>query len=157
ICDLMVNPIALLATTALLEARLWQLMETPNLDPLELSSLPANTRNQELVAIADANEEAVAHRSLDANLKHWKDGSSILARDWIDNLYQEVWPVAKQRGFSCFLSPLKKILRSGNSAQQWLKQYESGIDTRSIIKKAIADAYEQEQELEDKLCQLLVT
>lgn len=157
ICDLMVNPIALLATTALLEARLWQLMETPNLDPLELSSLPANTRNQELVAIADANEEAVAHRSLDANLKHWKDGSSILARDWIENLYQEVWPVAKQRGFSCFLSPLKKILRSGNSAQQWLKQYESGIDTRSIIKKAIADAYEQEQELEDKLCQLLVT
>lgn len=155
ISDLMINPIALLATTALLEARLWQMMETPDLDPLKLSTLAASTRNQELVALTDANEQAVAHLSLDAEIKHWKDGKSILARHWIESLYEEVWPVAKQRGFSCFLSPLKKILREGNTAQQWLKQHESGMGTRAIIQQAIADALEQEQELEDKLCQLL--
>jgi predicted glutamate--cysteine ligase len=150
ICDLMVNPIALLAVTAFLEARLWQMMETPDLDPLVLSATP-----EDLVAQADANEEAVAARSLDAELKHWKDGRSLSARDWIEGLYEEVWPVAKRLGFACFLSPLKKILREGNTAQQWLRHREAGADTRQILREAIAEANRQEQDLEDKLCQLL--
>jgi len=33
ICDLVTDPIALLAICALLEARLWQLIEDPRLDP----------------------------------------------------------------------------------------------------------------------------
>jgi len=150
ICDLIVNPIALLAVTALLEARLWQMMETPDLDPLVLSTAP-----EDLVALTDANEEAAAAGSLDARLKHWKDGRSIVARDWIEDLYEQVWPVAKRLGFSCFLSPLKKILREGNTAQQWLRQREAGADARQILREAIAQTNRQERDLEDKICQLL--
>ncbi|MCE2673071.1 MAG: putative glutamate--cysteine ligase, partial [Microcystis sp. 53598_E5] len=53
----------------------------------------------------------------------------------------------------CFLSPLQKILREGNTAQQWLKQYDQGMDVKSIIKQAIVTLEEQERELEHKLCQ----
>lgn len=156
ICDLEVNPLALLAITALLEARIWQMMEDPSLDPLELSTLPAATRNEDLVALTDANEIAASRQSLDAELTHWQDGRKILARDWIEEIYQEVWPFAKKRGFSCFLLPLKKILREGNTAQQWLKLHESGLDTRSIILQGIDGMAHQEWELEDNLCAQLV-
>ncbi|MEG4117082.1 glutamate--cysteine ligase [Microcoleus sp. N9_B4] len=156
ICDLEVNPLALLAITALLEARIWQMMEDPSLDPLELSTLPAATRNQDLVALTDANEIAASRQSLDAELTHWQDGRTILARDWIEEIYREVWPFAKKRGFSCFLSPLKKILREGNTAQQWLKLHEGGLDTRSIILQGIQGMAHQEWELEDNLCAQLV-
>ncbi len=156
ICDLEVNPLALLAITALLEARIWQMMEDPSLDPLQLSTLPAATRNQDLVALTDANEIAASRQSLDAELTHWQDGRKILARDWIEEIYQEVWPFSKKRGFSCFLSPLKKILREGNTAQQWLKLHESGLDTRSIILQGIDGMAHQEFELEDNLCAQLV-
>ncbi|MCC3412941.1 MAG: glutamate--cysteine ligase [Microcoleus sp. PH2017_29_MFU_D_A] len=156
ICDLEVNPLALLAITALLEARIWQMMEDPGLDPLALSTLPAATRNQDLVALTDANEIAASRQSLDAELTHWQDGRKILARDWIEEIYQEVWPIAKKRGFSCFLSPLKKILREGNTAQQWLKLYEGGLDARTIILQGIDGMAHQEWELEDNLCGQLV-
>jgi len=156
ICDLEVNPLALLAITALLEARIWQLMEDPSLDPLELCTLPAATRNEDLVALTDANEIAASRQSLDAELTHWQDGRTILARDWIEEIYREVWPIAKKRGFSCFLSPLKKILREGNTAQQWLKLHEGGSDTRSIILQGIQGMSHQEWELEDNLCAQLV-
>jgi predicted glutamate--cysteine ligase len=156
ICDLVADPIALLAITALIEARLWQLIDDPRLDPLELSSLPATTRAQDLEALSDANEDAAARQSLEATLRHWQDGREILARDWIEELYQEVWPIAKKQGFSCFLSPVKKILREGNTAQQWLRSYSGSSDSRSVIVQAIQAMVEQERELEDKLCQLLV-
>ena len=156
ICDLEVNPLALLAITALLEARIWQMMEDPSLDPLELCTLPAATRNEDLVALTDANEIAASGQSLDAELTHWQDGRTILARDWIEEIYREVWPIAKKRGFSCFLSPLKKILREGNTAQQWLKLHEGGSDTRSIILQGINGMAHQEWELEDNLCAQLV-
>ncbi|MEG3839556.1 glutamate--cysteine ligase [Microcoleus sp. herbarium14] len=156
ICDLEVNPLALLAITALLEARIWQMMEDPSLDPLELSTLPAATRNEDLVALTDANEIAASRQSLDAELIHWQDGRKILARDWIEEIYREVWHDAKKRGFSCFLSPLKKILREGNTAQQWLKLHSGGLDTRSIILQGIDGMANQEWELEDNLCAQLV-
>lgn len=155
ICDLEVNPLALLAITALLEARIWQMMEDPSLDPLEISTLPAATRNEDLVALTDANEIAASSQSLDAELTHWQDGRTILARDWIEEIYQQVWPIAKKRGFSCFLSPLKKILREGNTAQQWLKLHENGLDCRSIILQGIQGMAHQEWELEDNLCDQL--
>ncbi len=155
ICDLVADPIALLAITALIEARIWQLIEDPSVDPLELSTLPAATRAEDLVAITDANEAAAARLSLDATLRHWQDGREILARDWIEELYQEVLPTAKKHGFSCFLSPVKKLLREGNTAQKWLRLYSEHPDSRYIIMQAIQELVEQEQELEDKLCQLL--
>jgi len=152
ISDLITDPIALLAITALLEARLTQLIEDPSLDPLEISSLNA----EDLVTLTDANELAAAHLSLDAELRHWKDGSPILARDWIAELYEEVWGFAKSKGFSCFLSPLKKILREGNEAQRWLKQIDQGLTPDEVITQAIKTVEAQESALSDELCQPLV-
>ncbi len=152
IYDLIIDPIALLAITALLEARLTQMMENPSLDPLEISSLTA----EDLVALTDANELAAAHRSLDAELRHWKDGSPILARDWIAELYEEVWGFAKSKGFSCFLSPLKKILREGNEAQRWLKKIDQGLTPHEVITQAIEAMEFQEAALSDDVCQPLV-
>lgn len=156
ICDLIVDPIALLSVMALVEARITQLLADPTLDPLERSTFPASTRAADLVALTDANEAAAAQSSLEAELRHWQDGRKILARDWIEEIYPEAWAIAKQNGFSCFLSPLKKILREGNTAQQWLKSYASGLDSRTIIMQGIQAMTAQEQDLEDKLCQLLV-
>ncbi|HEY9619660.1 MAG TPA: glutamate--cysteine ligase [Crinalium sp.] len=156
ICDLIGDPVDLLAITALLEARLYQLFANPDLDPLVSSTLPESTRAQDLVAISDANEVAAARSSLDAELRHWQDGRPILARDWIEQLYREVWAIAKQEGFSCFLLPIRKILREGNEAQRWLKAYEQGTDSRSIITQAIQSMADREALLADELCQPLV-
>jgi predicted glutamate--cysteine ligase len=152
ICDLITDPIALLAITALLEARLTQLIENPSLDPLEGSSLTA----EDLVALTDANELAAAHCSLDAELRHWKDGSRILARDWVTELYAEIWGFAKSKGFSCFLSPLKKILREGNEAQRWLKKIDQGLTPDEVLTQAIKTMESQEAALSDEVCQPLV-
>jgi predicted glutamate--cysteine ligase len=156
ICDLISDPINLLAITALLEARLHQLIANPDLDPLEASTLPSSTRAEDLVTLTDANELAAAHQSLDAELRHWRDGRPILARDWIEELYQDVSAIAKQQGFSCFLLPIRKILREGNEAQQWLKSYHQGLDSRSIMIQAIQAMADQETALANELCQPLV-
>ena len=151
ICDLVSDPIALLSIMALLEARLTQLLKEPTLDPIEISKLSSD----DLIALTDANEAAVAKSSLNAQLQHWQDGRKISARDWIEEIYQEVWPVAKKQGFSCFLSPVKKILREGNKAQQWLQLQAIGLDSRQILVQEIQAMADLEQELEDKLCQLM--
>ncbi len=149
ICDLIIDPIALLAVTALIEARLWQLIDNPQLDPLTQSKFSAD----ELVQITDTNEVLAATSSLDATLQHWQDGRKIIARDWIQELYAEVAPFAKERGFSCFLSPVKKILREGNTAQKWLQAYDLAGDARSVIIQSIADTEQQEIELDQYICQ----
>jgi predicted glutamate--cysteine ligase len=152
ICDLVTDPIALLAITALLEARLLQLIENPHIDPLTQSTIPP----EDLISLTMANETAAATHSLDAQLRHWQDGRRITARDWIDELNHEVWEIAKEQGFSCFLSPLQKILRQGNEAQQWLQLHAVGISPRHVLTQAIGALKEQEIELEDKLCSSLV-
>lgn len=149
ICDLVVNPIDLLAITALLEGRINQMLRQPDLDPLQRSQFTP----EELVAMADSNETAVAHHSLDAKLQHWQDGRTITARDWIEEIYDRVYPLAKQQGYSCFLSPVKKILRSGNLAQQWLELHQQGMRVPTIIEQAIENTAQSEKDLESKLCQ----
>ncbi|AFZ31697.1 glutamate/cysteine ligase [Gloeocapsa sp. PCC 7428] len=152
ICDLVSDPISLLAIAALLEARLLQLIADPSLDPLETSTIPATNRPEELIAITAANEAAAAQYSLDARLTHWQDGRSILARDWIAEIYQDVWAIAKQSGFNCFLSPVQKILREGNEAQQWLQLCSYGFSVQQIMTQASLAMRERESELEAELC-----
>ena len=152
ICDLVVDPLSLLAITALLEARLLQAIAHPGLDPLQMSQLSSD----DLITITDANELAAGKLSLDAELRHWQDGRPIIAKDWIEQLYQEVWDTAKKQGFSCFLSPLKKILRDGNEAQRWLKAHEQGMPVRQVMQQAIRDTAAMELALEEQLCGSLV-
>ncbi len=152
ICDLVVDPLALLAITALLEARIMQMIDHPELDPLQQSSLSANDLSSELVAMANENETLAARQSLDASLYHWQDGRKILAKDWIEEIYDQVYPIAKRRGFSCFLSPLKKILRQGNTAQQWLKLCAQDMSPVEIIQQDIQNIAKQERDLEYAVC-----
>ncbi len=156
ICEMVGDPVTLLAITALLEARLMQLIADPSLDPLEASLFPASSRAEDLVALTDANEMAAAKLSLDAELRHWQDGRPILARDWIEELYQEVWGNAKRQGFSCFLMPLKRVLREGNEAQRWLNLIDQGLDVRGVMQQAIQELAAQELALADEICQPLV-
>jgi predicted glutamate--cysteine ligase len=144
ICDLVSNPIDLLAITALLEARLIQAMENPDLDPLVMSELPIASRGADLVAMASENELLAAKSSLDSTLTHWQTGKPIVAREWIQSLYEEVWPTAKQEGFSCFLLPIKKILREGNESIRWIQLSNQGWSREQVIEYAIEDMKTQE-------------
>lgn len=153
ICDLVTDPIALLAITAFLEARLLQIIDNPDLDPLTQSKLSP----EELLTLTANNEIAAATSSLDAQLQHWEDGRSIIARDWINYLYQDLRTIAKENGFSCFLSPLLKILQSGNEAQQWLQLHGVGFNARDVLIQGIDAMKEREVELEEKLCSSLVS
>jgi predicted glutamate--cysteine ligase len=149
ICDLVVNPISLLAITTFLETRLLQMLEDDSIDPLKTSKF----NNTELVNLTAANEKAAAISSLDAQLQHWQDGRTILARDWIEEIYERVFPTASKNGIACFLSPLKKILRQGNTAMQWLQLHENGTDIRGILQQEMQIMEQQERDLEDNLCQ----
>ena len=149
ICDLVIDPLALLAITALLEARIMQMMTNLAIDPLQQSSLSP----EELVILADENEIAAARNSLDAELRHWRDGRKIKARDWISEIYDQVYPIAKKQGFACFLSPLQKILRQGNTAQQWLTLLDRGMSPAEIIQQEIQNIAKQERDLEYAVCQ----
>ena len=122
IAEMVADPIALLSMTALLEARLWQMLRDPErFDPLKGAFSP-----QELAEICDRNEDAAARESLDARLIHWQTGQELSASEWIEQQYTEAWLVGHSMGFSCFLSPLKKILREGNEAQRWLRRVRAG-------------------------------
>jgi predicted glutamate--cysteine ligase len=148
ICDLIVDPIALLAVTALLEARLGQLIADPNLDPLVSSQFTP----EELITLTEANEAAASRSSLEATLQHWQDGRKITAKDWITELLETAHPTAKQNGFGCFLLPVRKLLRTGNTAQQWLAEYATNQDPTQVLQNAIVAIEAQEQELADSLC-----
>ncbi len=153
ISDLVTDPIHLLAITALLEARILQLQQTPSLDPLVSSQLPTSSRHHDLLEIINQNEKRVAKDSLNSQLRHWHDGQLINTTDWIIQIYNEVLPIAKTHGIACFLTPIKQILREGNQAQNWLKQVKSGMAISQVIAQTIEIMERQEQALQSELCQ----
>ena len=152
ICDLISNPIDLLAVTALLEARMLQAMQDPDLDPLVCSELPKLDRNEHLVELSDRNELIAAKSSLDSTLFHWQTGQPILARDWIDDLYREVWEIAKKEGFSCFLLPIQRILREGNESMRWLAKAQPENSLEQVVQAAIEEMAAQENLLQGAVC-----
>lgn len=149
ICDLITDPLELLAVTALLELRLAQLMANPDLDPLVSSKLTP----EELIELTNANEEAAARHSLDGDLRHWQDGRSISARDWVSELVEEVTDLAKEKGIKCFLAPIDRLLAEGNTAQRWLRDYELDQNSRAVIVSASQRMEAEELELTEKICQ----
>ena len=151
ICDLISKPLHLLAVTAFLEARLMQMLQTPTLDPLASSQLNESTRSEDLLEIALNNEKAVAKSSLEAQLHHWETGKTIIAHEWIQQLYAEIHPFAKKSGIACFLNPIQQILHSGNQAQQWLQQAEKSNPTE-VMQSAIAQMQTQETALAKDIC-----
>ncbi len=151
ICDLVSDPLHLLAITTLLEARLHQLLAHPELDPLESSKIGAHNRSEDLLVIALKNEQAAAKNSLNAEMIHWQTGKPIIARDWIRQIYAEVQPFAQRSGIGCFLTPIKQILRNGSQAEQWLAQAAKSNPT-DVIQQAIAQMQQQESLVAQDIC-----
>lgn len=149
ICDLVSDPLMLLAIVAFMEARLIQVLSDDQLDPLCQSQLTPD----ELLEVTQYNEAQAARSSLEATLHHWRTGEAISAKAWVEELYDQVHPTAARNNFSCFLSPLQKILTQGNEAQQWLQQVNGDKRTpQMILQHAIAAMRVQEDELQAKIC-----
>jgi predicted glutamate--cysteine ligase len=141
ICDLVTSPDELLAMTAFLELRLLSLRDQrERLDPLLASSLSA----EELATLSDANDAAVAHASLDADLRHWKDGQTIRCRDWIQSLIDDVTPLAAQLNLESVLTPLHTVLKDGNQAMRWAAAHSKGETIPRLLQNAIEEMKEQE-------------
>ena len=141
ICDLITDPDVLLAVTALIELRVLSLLQNPSqLDPLKVSRLTTD----ELADLCDANDSAVAQMSLDATLHHWRDGSPILCRSWIETMLEGIIPISRDLGLEKQLAPLHTVLNKGNKAMQWLKNYADGKSVEAVIQDSIAEMNAEE-------------
>ncbi|MCF8133188.1 MAG: glutamate--cysteine ligase [Synechococcus sp. Tobar2m-G35] len=142
ICDLLADPLRLLAITALTEGRVRQLLDDPQaLDPLRASRLTPG----ELAELADGNGRAAARSSIEATLQHWQDGRSLRARDWIAELIAET--SARHDDLRPWLTPLGTILEEGNEAMAWLDQLQQGSSPAAILAQATRTMEEQELRL----------
>jgi predicted glutamate--cysteine ligase len=131
ICDRISSPQVLGAVVGLFEARIWQMLEDPTLDPLTIRS------EQELLEICERNERRAAESSLDATVTDWRTGKDVLMRDWIESCWLSCKVTARAHGFEDRLEPIGTILTEGNLAQQWLTQVSSGLTPREVLQKAM--------------------
>jgi predicted glutamate--cysteine ligase len=145
ICDLIADPLELLAVTAFAELRLLQLLAEPGrFDPLLASDLAP----EELAELADANDRAAARSSLEAELRHWKSGAPILARDWIAAELESMAPLAESLGLGNLLPPLEMLLTRGNTAMRWLALQRTGQPVGDIVAAEAAALEARETALE---------
>ncbi len=143
ICDFISNIDLLLAITAFLELRVISLFDDlTNLDPLLSSKLTLD----ELKDICDHNELKVSKDSLNAELIHWKDGEKIICKDWIQNLLKELSISSRASEMNHFLEPIYQVLKEGNESIKWIKKYKQGLSVEDIMRSAINNMIEQEEE-----------
>jgi predicted glutamate--cysteine ligase len=148
ICDLISDPLLLLAVTAFAELRLQQLLQDPqHHDPLRASRLDA----QALADLADANDRAAARSSLEAPLLHWRDGGPISARTWIVSALEEMAPLARQCGLEAWLAPLHTVMEQGNQAMQWLAAHRGGTAVAPLIAAAAEAMAQRDSQLNEGL------
>ncbi|MCF8139955.1 MAG: glutamate--cysteine ligase [Cyanobium usitatum Tobar12.5m-G36] len=144
ICDLVTDPLVLLAITAFAELRLQQLMREPErYDPLQASSLDPS----QLAALADANDRAAARSSLDATVMHWHNGAPIQARDWLAQELADLAPLAEELGLTRVLAPLQGVLNQGNQAMSWLAGHQAGLSIPTLLNQTVEAMASQEAEL----------
>ena len=133
ICDRISEPDILQAVTALFEARVWQVLERPELDPLRGRS------SRELEELAAANERAAGTASLEAQGTNWVDGSTVTFRDWAASMLEGVRETAHRHDFGSLLGPIEHILEQGNPAMKWLRRIDQGATPREVISEAIVE------------------
>ena len=144
VCDLVSDPRDLLAITAFAELRLLQLIDRGRSeDPLHGSDL----KTSELAALADHNDQQAAGSSLDAELRHWRDGRSISARQWIHEQLQDLKAWGNEQPALAWLDRLPALLERGNTAMQWLQRHQSGESISAILSADIAAMEALEQDL----------
>jgi predicted glutamate--cysteine ligase len=146
ICERTSCPRLLLALTAFLEARVWEVLENPELDPLR------GATSAELEAIAAADEAAVARQSLDAQVTDWASGRSLTAREWVLERAAAIEPTAKEHGLTQYLGPIAETAEEGNHAQRWLELIKKGWTPRRVVIDAIAEAAEIDKALMGAEC-----
>ena len=130
ICDLLADPLELLAVTAFAELRVHQLLADPERhDPLRASALSPEA----LAELADANDRSAARGSLDAPLRHWRTGDTLSARAWIAQELAAMAPLAAELGLSPWLQPLHSLLQEGNQAMRWLAAEASGTPVAALV------------------------
>ena len=144
ICDLVTDPLVLLAITAFAELRLQQLMREPErYDPLHASSLGPS----QLATLADANDRAAARSSLDATVMHWRNGAPILVREWLAQELADLAPLAEELGLSRVVAPLQGVLNHGNQAMSWLAGHQAGLSIPTLLNQTVEAMASQEAEL----------
>ncbi|MDH4404860.1 MAG: glutamate--cysteine ligase [Cyanobium sp. D14.bin.5] len=144
ICDLVTDPLVLLAITAFAELRLQQLMREPErYDPLQASSLDPS----QLAALADANDRAAARSSLNATVMHWRNGAPIQARDWLTQELADLAPLAEELGLTRVLAPLQGVLDQGNQAMSWLAGHQAGLSIPTLLNQTVEAMASQEAAL----------
>lgn len=144
ICDLVSDPLLLLAITAYAELRLHQLQRRPeHHDPIRASQLSPAA----LAALADANDRAAAQASLDASLRHWRDGRDIQARHWLQGQIEALAPLADELGLAPLLDLLPTLLREGNQAMQWLQRHAAGESVAAIVAAEASALAQREAQL----------
>lgn len=148
ICDRISDPHVLQAVTALYEARVWQVLEQPDLDPLHDRSSP------ELEELAAANERAAGTQSLDAIGVNWVDGRSLTFRDWVRRLLDDAAGTADRHGLASLLEPIEGVLTQGNPAIQWLRRVDEGVTPQQVIQEAIVELAALDREF-DPSCPLV--
>ncbi len=143
VCDFVADIDLLLGITALLELRILHLFENmQNLDPLIASTFSLN----ELAGICDQNEMQAAENSLNAELIHWKDGKKVKCKDWIESLLLELSSTAHKFRMKSLLNPIHRVLAEGNQSMRWIKQYETGLSIKEIMKLSIEEMVRTEEE-----------
>ena len=148
ICDRISDPYILQAVTALYEARVWQVMEQSDLEPLHDRS------SSELEELAAANERAAGTASLDARGTNWVDGRNLTFRAWAESMLESVTPTAGRHGFDGLLEPIRSVLEQGNPAMQWLRRVEQGATPQQVIQEAIVELAALDREF-DPSCPLV--
>lgn len=150
ICDLLADPLELLAVASFCELRLLQLLADPGRhDPLWASTMDADA----LAALADRNDQAASEQSLAAHLHHWRDGHALTAAQWLRQSLDDVQGMAKSLGLEGWLQPLHSILREGNRSMRWLRSHGEGEPIRAIVKREAAVLECRERELHQHLCE----
>ena len=143
ICDYVSDIDLLLAITALLELRVIHLFENlKTLDPLITSKFSMD----QLTKICDQNEIKAAQNSLDAELIHWRDGKTMICREWIKNVLADLSSTAEKLNMEHLLKPIYKVLEEGNQAMKWIKQYKEGLSVEDIMRHAVQDMIKSEEE-----------
>jgi predicted glutamate--cysteine ligase len=133
ICDRLSQPRVVAGIVALLEARVWQVLEDPSLDPLRVRD------DAELRGLVRANERDAAHRSLDADFLDWQTGERSRMSDWLAARCAALRPVARAHGFERHLDGVDEILAEGNLAQRWLVWHHEGMTPQQVIARAIVE------------------
>ncbi|MEB3259155.1 MAG: glutamate--cysteine ligase [Cyanobacteriota bacterium] len=130
ICDLIADPLVLLAVTAWAELRLLSLLGDPaRFDPLEASALTP----EELAKLADQNDMAVAKDGLEATVQHWRTGDPVLARTWLADELDAMAPLAERLGLRSILEPLTRVLAEGSESIRWRKRQCAGEPIARIL------------------------